>query len=146
MERDAEASEASDGGGPGPAGGSREYREYPSERPCCDGEVTGSDQENNSNGVNVQTPRPGGSVHYNDGDFMDLITNEARRTAGRFACRAGDCGIHAIAHHGYQFTRIGGTVTHARILLDNGFSVSGESACVNRRTLQPADRRKDRLR
>lgn len=30
-----------------------------------------------------------------------------------------------------DFTRIGETVTHARIVLDNGFSVSGESACVN---------------
>ncbi len=29
------------------------------------------------------------------------------------------------------FTRIGETVTHCRIVLDNGFSVSGESACVN---------------
>ena len=29
------------------------------------------------------------------------------------------------------FTRIGETVTHCRIILDNGFSVSGESACVN---------------
>ncbi len=30
-----------------------------------------------------------------------------------------------------EFTKIGETVTHARIVLDNGFSVSGESACVN---------------
>ena len=30
-----------------------------------------------------------------------------------------------------DFTRIGETVTHCRIVLDNGFSVSGESACVN---------------
>lgn len=30
-----------------------------------------------------------------------------------------------------RFTAIGGTVTHCRITLDNGFSVSGESACVN---------------
>src|SRR3954453_1099738 len=30
-----------------------------------------------------------------------------------------------------DFTRIGVTVTHCRIVLDNGFSVSGESACVN---------------
>lgn len=30
-----------------------------------------------------------------------------------------------------KFTRIGETVTHCRIVLDNGFSVSGESACVN---------------
>ncbi len=30
-----------------------------------------------------------------------------------------------------DFTRIGDTVTHCRIVLDNGFSVSGESACVN---------------
>jgi hypothetical protein len=29
------------------------------------------------------------------------------------------------------FTRIGETVTYCRIVLDNGFSVSGESACVN---------------
>jgi hypothetical protein len=29
------------------------------------------------------------------------------------------------------FTKIGLTVTHCRIVLDNGFSVSGESACVN---------------
>lgn len=29
------------------------------------------------------------------------------------------------------FIRIGETVTHCRIILDNGFSVSGESACVN---------------
>lgn len=29
------------------------------------------------------------------------------------------------------FTKIGKTVTHCRIILDNGFSVSGESACVN---------------
>lgn len=28
-------------------------------------------------------------------------------------------------------TKIGETVTHCRIVLDNGFSVSGESACVN---------------
>jgi uncharacterized protein YijF (DUF1287 family) len=28
-------------------------------------------------------------------------------------------------------TRIGETVTYCRIVLDNGFSVSGESACVN---------------
>lgn len=33
--------------------------------------------------------------------------------------------------HSPVFTRIGGTVTHCRIILDNGFSVSGESACVN---------------
>jgi hypothetical protein len=32
---------------------------------------------------------------------------------------------------GTIFTRIGETVTHCRIVLDNGFSVSGESACVN---------------
>jgi len=30
-----------------------------------------------------------------------------------------------------EFNRIGHTVTHCRIVLDNGFSVSGESACVN---------------
>lgn len=30
-----------------------------------------------------------------------------------------------------DFTRIGETVTHCRIVLDNGFSASGESACVN---------------
>ena len=30
-----------------------------------------------------------------------------------------------------DFNRIGETVTHYRIVLDNGFSVSGESACVN---------------
>lgn len=30
-----------------------------------------------------------------------------------------------------EFTRIGDTITHCRIVLDNGFSVSGESACVN---------------
>jgi hypothetical protein len=30
-----------------------------------------------------------------------------------------------------KFTRIGETVTHCRIVLDYGFSVSGESACVN---------------
>lgn len=29
------------------------------------------------------------------------------------------------------FTPMGETVTHCRIVLDNGFSVSGESACVN---------------
>src|SRR3954452_17408511 len=29
------------------------------------------------------------------------------------------------------FTRLGETVTHCRIVLDNGFSASGESACVN---------------
>lgn len=29
------------------------------------------------------------------------------------------------------FTRLGKTITHCRIVLDNGFSVSGESACVN---------------
>lgn len=33
--------------------------------------------------------------------------------------------------HAPMFTRIGETVTHCRIVLDNGFSVSGESACVN---------------
>lgn len=32
---------------------------------------------------------------------------------------------------GTDFNRIGETVTHCRIVLDNGFSVSGESACVN---------------
>jgi hypothetical protein len=30
-----------------------------------------------------------------------------------------------------DLTRIGEKVTHCRIVLDNGFSVSGESACVN---------------
>lgn len=30
-----------------------------------------------------------------------------------------------------DFTRIGETHTHCRIVLDNGFSVTGESACVN---------------
>ncbi len=30
-----------------------------------------------------------------------------------------------------DFPRIGETVTHCRIVIDNGFSVSGESACVN---------------
>lgn len=30
-----------------------------------------------------------------------------------------------------EFNRLGDTVTHCRIILDNGFSVSGESACVN---------------
>jgi len=30
-----------------------------------------------------------------------------------------------------DFTRMGETVTHCRIILDNGYSVSGESACVN---------------
>lgn len=30
-----------------------------------------------------------------------------------------------------QFTRLGETVTHCRVVLDNGYSVSGESACVN---------------
>lgn len=30
-----------------------------------------------------------------------------------------------------DFTRIGEIITHCRIVLDNGFSVSGESACVN---------------
>ena len=30
-----------------------------------------------------------------------------------------------------QFNRIAETVTHCRIVLDNKFSVSGESACVN---------------
>ncbi|MFO0390181.1 MAG: Gp49 family protein [Alphaproteobacteria bacterium] len=29
------------------------------------------------------------------------------------------------------FTKIGLTLTHCRIVLDNGFSVTGESACVN---------------
>lgn len=33
--------------------------------------------------------------------------------------------------HSTEFNRIGETVTHCRIVLDNGFSVSGESACVN---------------
>lgn len=32
---------------------------------------------------------------------------------------------------GKEFTQLGETVTHCRILLDNGYSVSGESACVN---------------
>lgn len=32
---------------------------------------------------------------------------------------------------GTVFTRLGGTITHAQITFDNGFSVSGESACVN---------------
>lgn len=30
-----------------------------------------------------------------------------------------------------EFHRIGSTVTHCRITLDNGYGVSGESACVN---------------
>lgn len=30
-----------------------------------------------------------------------------------------------------EFTRLGQTITHCRIILDNGYSVSGESACVN---------------
>lgn len=30
-----------------------------------------------------------------------------------------------------EFHRIGQTVTHCRITLDNGYGVSGESACVN---------------
>lgn len=30
-----------------------------------------------------------------------------------------------------EFTRLGETVTHCRIVLDNGYNVSGESACVN---------------
>lgn len=30
-----------------------------------------------------------------------------------------------------DFTRIGETITHCRIVLDNGFSITGESACVN---------------
>ena len=29
------------------------------------------------------------------------------------------------------FTKIGLTLTHCRIVLDNGFSVSGEASCVN---------------
>lgn len=32
---------------------------------------------------------------------------------------------------GTEYNRLGETVTHCRIILDNGFSVSGESACVN---------------
>lgn len=32
---------------------------------------------------------------------------------------------------GKEFSRLGETVTHCRIVLDNGYSVSGESACVN---------------
>lgn len=30
-----------------------------------------------------------------------------------------------------EFSRLGETVTHCRIVLDNGYSTSGESACVN---------------
>lgn len=30
-----------------------------------------------------------------------------------------------------NFTRVGKTVTHCEIVLDNGYSVTGESACVN---------------
>lgn len=30
-----------------------------------------------------------------------------------------------------EFTKIGDTITHCRIILNNGFSVTGESACVN---------------
>jgi len=30
-----------------------------------------------------------------------------------------------------EFTKIGETLTHCRIILNNGFSVTGESACVN---------------
>lgn len=30
-----------------------------------------------------------------------------------------------------EFNRLSCTVTHCRIILDNGYSVSGESACVN---------------
>lgn len=29
------------------------------------------------------------------------------------------------------YTKIGLTITHCRIVLDNGFSVTGESSCVN---------------
>jgi hypothetical protein len=30
-----------------------------------------------------------------------------------------------------KFTRLGETLTHCRIILDNNYSVTGESACVN---------------
>lgn len=30
-----------------------------------------------------------------------------------------------------EFTKLGQTLTHCRIILDNGYSVTGESACVN---------------
>lgn len=63
---------------------------------------------------------------------MDLITNEKldellaaspaeRVTKEYMESRIAD----------RQFTRLGETVTHCRIVLDNGYSVSGESACVN---------------
>lgn len=63
---------------------------------------------------------------------MDLITNEKldellaaspaeRVTKEYMESRIAD----------RQFSRLGETVTHCRIVLDNGYSVSGESACVN---------------
>lgn len=63
---------------------------------------------------------------------MDLITNEkldellAASPAERVTKEYMESRIA-----GREFTRLGETVTHCRIVLDNGYSVSGESACVN---------------
>jgi hypothetical protein len=63
---------------------------------------------------------------------MDLITNEkleellAASPAERVTPEYMKSRIAST-----DFTRIGATVTHCRIVLDNGYSVSGESACVN---------------
>jgi hypothetical protein len=63
---------------------------------------------------------------------MDLITNEkldellAASPAERVTPEYMKSRITSTV-----FTRIGETVTHCRVVLDNGFSVSGESACVN---------------
>ena len=63
---------------------------------------------------------------------MELITNEkldellAASPAGRVRPEYIKSRITST-----DFTRIGETVTHCRIVLDNGFSVSGESVCVN---------------
>jgi len=64
---------------------------------------------------------------------MPLITNEKldELLAASPAERVTKEYIESRIPQSPEFTRIGETITHCRIVLDNGFSVSGESACVN---------------
>lgn len=63
---------------------------------------------------------------------IDIITDEKKEEllenspAPRVSKEQMDRRISSI-----QFTRMSGTVTICSIMLDNGFSVRGESACVN---------------
>lgn len=63
---------------------------------------------------------------------MDLINNDRLDALleASPAPRVTKEGIKARIEEAF-FTKIGLTLTHCRIVLDNGFSVSGESACVN---------------